>query len=85
MQVHGVHGILQHASNKCAKIAQALAVELCRQCWLIQVQSSVHLFSPSILAIYESNCLSTDIQNRHDNNAFQLPHSTAQCELIDIS
>jgi hypothetical protein len=29
--------------------------------------------------------LSTDMQNRHDYNAFQLANVTAQCELMDIS
>jgi hypothetical protein len=29
--------------------------------------------------------LSTDIQNCHDYNAFQLPNATAQCEQIDMS
>jgi hypothetical protein len=29
--------------------------------------------------------LSTDIQNCHDYNAFQLPNATAQCKQIDMS
>jgi hypothetical protein len=29
--------------------------------------------------------LSTDMQNRHDYDAFPLPNSKAQCELMDVS
>jgi hypothetical protein len=35
--------------------------------------------------MYGPIILSTDMQNWHDCIAFQLPNSTAQCELIDIS
>jgi hypothetical protein len=35
--------------------------------------------------MYLTIVVSTDIQNWHDYNAFQLPNSTAQYELIDMS
>jgi hypothetical protein len=34
---------LLHASNKYAKLAQGLAVELCWRCWLISAEALVHL------------------------------------------
>jgi hypothetical protein len=46
----------------------------------------MHLYSPSIhLSMDLTIVLSTDIQNWHDCNAFQLPSSTAQCEQIGMS
>jgi hypothetical protein len=33
----------------------------------------------------QSIVLSTDVQNWHDYDAFQPPHSTAQCEGMDMS
>jgi hypothetical protein len=48
----------------------------------------MHLFSPSILYLSMDLTivlLSTDIQNWQDYNAFQLPYSTAQCDLIGMS
>jgi hypothetical protein len=37
------------------------------------------------LSMDQTIVLSTDIQKWHDCNAFQLPNSTEQCELIDMS
>jgi hypothetical protein len=37
------------------------------------------------LSVYPSIVLSTDAQNWHDYDAFQLPNSTGQYELIDMS
>jgi hypothetical protein len=46
---------------------------------------SMHLFSPRIyLSVYLTIVLSTDTQNWHDYNAFQLPNSAAQYELFDM-
>jgi hypothetical protein len=45
----------------------------------------MHLFSPRIyLPVYLTIVQSTDTQNWHDYDAFQLSYSTAQYELIDI-
>jgi hypothetical protein len=50
------------------------------------VRVSIHLFSPSIyLSLDLTIVLSTNIQNWHDYNAFQLPKSTAQCEQSGMS
>jgi hypothetical protein len=46
----------------------------------------MHLYSPRIyLSVYPTSVLSTYTQNWHDYDAFQLPNSTAQYNLIDMS
>jgi hypothetical protein len=46
----------------------------------------MHLFSPRIhLYVHRIIILSTDTQNWHDYDVFQLPNSTAQYELTDLS
>jgi hypothetical protein len=74
------------AINKDEKIAQVLAVELCLQCQLISAtkQTTIHLFSPRIKQLMDLTIvLPTDIQ-WHDYNAFHLPNSTTQCEVIGM-
>jgi hypothetical protein len=45
----------------------------------------IHLFSPRLyLSVYLTIVLSTDTQNWHDYDAFQLPNSIAKYELIDM-
>jgi hypothetical protein len=70
-----------------AKAAQVLVIELCLQCRLIPAQTSIYLFSSP--RVYPSMDLTivlpTDMQNRHDYNAFPLPNSTAHCELMETS
>jgi hypothetical protein len=46
----------------------------------------MHLFSPRIyLSVHPTIVLSTDTHNWHDYDAFQLPNSAEQYELIDMS
>jgi hypothetical protein len=50
------------------------------------LSTNVNLLSPRIYpSVYLNIVLSTDTQNWHDYNAFQLPNATGHYQLIDMS